>query len=82
MPLGYDLQPLPPDSGRLCQPQKHFNVAFGLFLDKMSISKFVSDTFWEKRTGGGVVNLRTLLIIKKCTRTPDFQSNGPPPNFV
>ena len=46
----------------------------------ISVSKFLSDVFWEKGLGG-LVALRSLLTLKKGTKTSYYQSNEHLMNF-
>ena len=48
----------------------------------MAISKFLSHAFGEKDVEGRLVTLRSLLDLKKSTRTSDFQLNEPPPKSI
>ena len=65
MPLGHNLQRLPPGPGVVSAPEFRY-LTFQLFFYKMAISKLLSDGFGKKGRGGGrLFALQSLLTVKK-----------------
>jgi len=51
-------------------------------LNKMNVSKFLLESFWEDTTREGVGYPLITLTLKKGTRASDYQSNENPPKII
>ena len=46
------------------------------------MSKFQSNVLGKRGCGGGIATLRSLLTLKKGTKTSNLQSNEPSTNLI
>jgi hypothetical protein len=79
--LGKNLQHLPLGSGGSYRLQ-NFVISSLDYFEQNGYRKIVIRCIWGKECWEGLVVLRSLLTLKKGTRTSDFQWNQGPPNFI